>query len=93
MLWPSEAKRIAGVELGLHFNLTEGTPLSPDLAAHWPVLPGLAKLLALAHLRRLPAAAIAASTARNPNDPNAKTLRRIPCAWPPGVEIPLCQRA
>ena len=31
--------------------------------------------------------AIAASTARNPNDPNAKTLRRIPCAWPPGVEI------
>jgi len=59
-LWPSEAKRIAGVELGLHFNLTEGTPLSPDLAAHWPVLPGLARLLMLAHLRRLPKAAIAA---------------------------------
>ena len=60
VLWPSEAKRIAGVELGLHFNLTEGTPLSPDLAAHWPVLPGLAKLLVIAHLHRLPAAAIAA---------------------------------
>ena len=59
-LWPSEAKRVAGVELGLHFNLTEGRPRSADLAAHWPVLPGLARLLALAHLRRLPMAAIAA---------------------------------
>lgn len=59
-LWPSEAKRVAGVELGLHFNLTEGAPLSPDLAMHWPVFPGLARLLVLAHLRRLPKAAIAA---------------------------------
>ncbi len=46
-------------ELGLHFNLTEGTPLSPDLARDWPLLPGLERLILLAHLGRLPLAGIA----------------------------------
>ena len=42
------------VEVGLHLNLTEGRPLSPRLARRWPRLPGLPRLLALAHLRLLP---------------------------------------
>lgn len=50
---------LAGFELGLHFNLTEGAPLSPDLARVWPALPGLERLIVLAHLRRLPLAALA----------------------------------
>ena len=58
-LWGSEARRLAGVELGLHFNLSEGAPLSPALAARWPALPSLARLMAMAHLGRLPLAALA----------------------------------
>lgn len=49
-----------GVDVGLHFNLTEGEPLSPDLRRVWPRLPSLARLLAAAHLHALPQAEIAA---------------------------------
>ncbi len=51
--------RLADFELGLHFNLTEGAPLSPDLARVWPLLPGLGRLIVLAHFGRLPQAALA----------------------------------
>lgn len=50
---------LTGFGLGLHFNLTEGTPLSPDLARLWPSFPGLATLIAKAHLGLLPVAALA----------------------------------
>ena len=46
-------------QLGLHFNLTEGRPLSESLARVWPRLPSLPRLLAQAHLRALPITAIA----------------------------------
>ncbi len=49
----------AAFQLGLHFNLTEGAPLSPDLSRDWPQLPGLERLILLAHLGRLPLAGIA----------------------------------
>lgn len=45
--------------LGLHFDLTEGPPLSPALRRVWPTLPRLPALIARAHLGRLPLAAIA----------------------------------
>jgi predicted glycoside hydrolase/deacetylase ChbG (UPF0249 family) len=48
----------AQVERGLHFNLTEGRPLSPDLAKRWPRFPGLRQLIARAHLGALPRAAL-----------------------------------
>ncbi|MFT3818507.1 MAG: ChbG/HpnK family deacetylase [Rubrivivax sp.] len=48
------------VRVGLHWNLTEGRPASPALAAHWPRLPALPRLIALAHLGRLPLAALRA---------------------------------
>ena len=54
------ARAPAPLELGLHFNLSEGAPLSAELRRHWPTLPGLARLLATAALRALPLAAIAA---------------------------------
>ena len=50
----------ARVERGLHFNLTEGAPLSPELAKEWPRLPTLPRLIARAHLRALPGAALQA---------------------------------
>lgn len=50
---------LAGFELGLHFNLTDGAPLSADLARVWPALPGLERLIVLAHLGHLPLAALA----------------------------------
>ena len=53
----------APLAIGLHFNLSEGAPLSTALRAHWPALPGLARLLAQAGLRTLPTAAIAAEFA------------------------------
>jgi len=64
--WRSDAPILAAlpavvrgdVRLGLHFNLTEGLPVSAALARHWPRLPSLPRLLALAHLRRLPGAAL-----------------------------------
>jgi len=46
-------------QAGLHFNLTEGAPLSPALARVWPQLPSLPRLIADAHLGRLPLPAIA----------------------------------
>src|SRR5205823_3125456 len=62
--WPRAASVLAAagapLELGLHFNLSEGVPCSAELRAHWPTLPGLGRLLALAHLRMLPIAAIGA---------------------------------
>jgi len=53
----------APLELGLHFNLSEGVPLSAALRAQWPRLPGLARVLAQAHLRAVPLAAIGAEFA------------------------------
>ena len=44
---------------GLHFNLTEGSPLSPRLARLWPEFPALPRLILLAHARALPLAALA----------------------------------
>lgn len=62
--WRAAAARLAGaptsLELGLHFNLSEGAPLSAELRRHWPTLPGLARLLAAAALHALPLAAIGA---------------------------------
>jgi len=57
------ARAKAPLGLGLHFNLSEGAPLSAELRAHWPVLPGLTRLLATAALRRLPVAAVGAEFA------------------------------
>lgn len=45
---------------GLHLNLSEGRPLSAALAARWPVLPTLPRLLLAAHSGRLPLAAVRA---------------------------------
>lgn len=53
----------ARVDIGLHFNLTEGRPLSPELARCWPQLPTLPRLLAMAHLGALPLAAVKAEFA------------------------------
>lgn len=53
----------ASVEVGLHFNLTEGVPLSAALRSVWPRFPSLARLIALAHLHGLPQAAITAELA------------------------------
>jgi chitin disaccharide deacetylase len=56
--WPDDAHRLHGlpssVALGLHLNLTDGTPLSPRLRRKWPRLPSLSKLILLSHLRELP---------------------------------------
>ena len=48
------------VQRGLHVNLTEGAPLSPELRRVWTQFPTLPALIVQAHLRRLPQAAIAA---------------------------------
>ena len=47
------------LQSGLHFNLSQGLPLSAELRRVWPQLPGLASLLLRAHLRQLPLQAIA----------------------------------
>jgi len=79
--WRAAAAHLAStrapVALGLHFNLSEGVPLSADLRAHWPTLPGLARLLVQAHLRTLPLAAIAAELAAQV-DAFAAALGRAP---------------
>jgi hypothetical protein len=49
-----------GMEVGLHFNLSEGRPLSAELRRAWPQMPPLPQLIAKAHLRLLPLDAIAA---------------------------------
>jgi chitin disaccharide deacetylase len=46
------------VGAGLHFNLTEGVPLSAALRKLWPQLPSLQQIITWAHLRRLPEAAL-----------------------------------
>lgn len=50
----------AGVQRGLHFNLTEGAPLSAELRRVWPQFLPLPRLILAAHLRQLPLAALAA---------------------------------
>lgn len=61
--WHDCAPMLAGlppeVARGLHFNLTEGAPLSQALRDIWPAPPPLARLLAAAALGRLPSGAIA----------------------------------
>ena len=65
--WRAAAALLASsrttVELGLHFNLSEGVPLSAALRSHWPTLPSLASVLTRAHLRALPLDAIGAEFA------------------------------
>lgn len=60
--WPDDAKLLQGlpdsVDVGLHVNLTEGKPASARLGRVWPRLPALPRLIALAHLGRLPRAAL-----------------------------------
>ena len=51
--------RAAGAQAGLHFNLTEGRPVSAGLARLWPQMPSLPRLLIDAHLGRLPLPQIA----------------------------------
>ena len=46
------------VAVGLHINLTEGLPLSREMARVWPRLPTLQGLLARAHLGLIPQAAV-----------------------------------
>ena len=66
--WPARAAELAAlpavrqgrVQVGLHFNLTEGAPVSRELAAHRPSGYGLGSLIAQAHLHLLPRAALAA---------------------------------
>jgi chitin disaccharide deacetylase len=82
--WPAEGRALAtsvdrakGCELGLHFNLSEGAPLSADLARRWPAFPGLERLIALAHLGGLPRAALAIEL-RAQRDAFADALERAP---------------
>lgn len=64
--WSDGARRLLAVpfamqgalRVGLHWNLTEGEPLSRALRQRWPRLPTLPQLLALSHLRLLPRAAL-----------------------------------
>jgi len=60
--WREAARALRGLPLsvtvGLHFNLTEGRPLSRELARVWPELPSLPRLLLLSHLHQLPVAAL-----------------------------------
>jgi chitin disaccharide deacetylase len=67
----------ASPELGLHFNLSEGAPLSADLRERWPRLPGLGRLLVASHLGRLPLAAIGAEL-RAQADAFADAIGRVP---------------
>ena len=48
----------AAVEIGLHFNLTAGRPLSPRLARLWPTLPTLGLLVVRARVGLLPRGAL-----------------------------------
>lgn len=56
--WPDSGAALQGcpAATGLHFNLTEGEPLSEALRRHWPRFPTLGRLIAQAMLGRLPAA-------------------------------------
>jgi len=61
--WRESAPLLAGLSAevlrGLHFNLTAGRPVSPDLRRLWPQGAGLLQLLLLAGVRALPLQAIA----------------------------------
>lgn len=61
--WPADAALLAGlppeVQLGLHFNLTQGEPASAALRDHWLRLPALPALMLRAALSALPRAALA----------------------------------
>jgi predicted glycoside hydrolase/deacetylase ChbG (UPF0249 family) len=61
--WRESAPMLAdlppSLERGLHFNLTEGEPLSAELRRRWPRFPALPRLIVAAHLRRLPLPEIA----------------------------------
>jgi len=67
----------APLALGLHFNLSEGAPLTRELRAVWPAFPGLARLLAGAALNALPLRALA-SEFRAQADAFADALGRAP---------------
>jgi chitin disaccharide deacetylase len=56
---PQWAAPLPGVAVGLHFNLTEGRPLSAALRARWAMLPSVQTCIVAAHLGRLPLTAIA----------------------------------
>ena len=66
--WPAAARELVAlapvrqgrVRTGLHFNLSAGKPLSPELARLWPRLPDLQSLIVMAHLHRLPVQALRA---------------------------------
>lgn len=58
--WKASAALLGGFDSGLHFNLSEGAPLSAELARVWPRFPALSSVIASAHLGRLPLDAIAA---------------------------------
>lgn len=62
--WMEDAQWLAdlppAVSLGLHFNLTQGRPVSRRLAKVWPQLPPLPRLMAQAHLGLLPRAELRA---------------------------------
>lgn len=62
--WRASAGLLKGlpdtVDVGLHFNLSDGEPASAELRRLWPRLPALPGLIAKAHGRMLPLAAIAA---------------------------------
>lgn len=65
--WRSSAALLrelpATVDVGLHFNLTEGEPLSGELRRVWPRFAALPALIARAHLHALPREAIRAELA------------------------------
>ena len=65
--WARAARTLSSVvphaDIGLHFNLTEGRPLSPELAGIWPNLPSLRRLIVSAHVGLLPVQAVRAELA------------------------------
>lgn len=63
--WAANALALAAAampvkaSIGLHFNLTQGAPLSSALLARYAKFPGLPAALLNSHLRRLPLTAVA----------------------------------
>lgn len=51
---------LAQVEVGLHFNLTEGAPLTAALTKIWPKLPSVGKLIIATHFGAIPRAQVEA---------------------------------
>ncbi len=56
--WAQAGQALEGcpAAVGLHFNLTEGEPLSPALRRQWPRFPALGALITQAFIGRLPTA-------------------------------------